>query len=162
MTWKSSLKDSISKFIILKTKGTQPSQNRTSEKKKKKTLETEREKIKIGVGEPVRCDPGRPSPRDPGRVPCATQAVHGVWPASRTVRDPCRYGARPSARRCESQVTRNPGLLQLLFDLILLSPSNLSLLSPSDLLLDFLNFFWVFRLVPETVRLRIFSNFFGL
>ena len=59
------------------------------------------------------------------------------------------------------------GLLRLLSDLILLSPSNLSLLSPSDLspsdlLLDFLNFFLGIWLVRETVRLGIFSNFFGL
>ena len=90
--------------------------------------------------------------RDAGRTSCATQVV--------TMRDPGRDGARPRPR--ETQLARGPGLLQLLSDLILLSPSNLSLLSPSDLLLDFLNFFLGIWLVRETVRLGIFSNFFGL
>ena len=73
------------------------------------------------------------------------------------MRNPGRDGARP--RPCETQVVHGPGLLRLLSDLILLSPSDLS---PSDLLLDFLNFFLGIWLVRETVRLGIFSNFFGL
>ena len=127
MTWKSSLKDSISNFYNYNNP--QPSQNFIRAEKKKKTPETEREKIEIGADhrrETQAAHRERTNAsshaawiarrlrivREPGR--------NGARRRPRTVRNPGRDGARPRPR--ETQVVRGPGLLRLLSDLILLSP----------------------------------------